>query len=726
MRSALITLTLALAAALAPAAAQAAPADQAFALRGSDLVTFDPAAPATSATTTAITGVAAGETLVGLDVRAANGMVYAFGVNAMSNAGTLYVLGTRTGLAKPVGGTTGVVQFTTDGATTVDLPDPSVADYGVAANPAAGVVRVTTSTGLSFRVNVTTGVPTDGNNGTGSATGTNPDEPVNGAAAGAGGVAYTNSGAGAATVTTLYAIDASTDALTIQNPPNSGTQVAVATLKREGTPLAVARVNGFDLDPAVAAPANNTAVAGGDGYAILTVGGVTHLYKIALTTGAATDLGPIGTGGATFRGLALQHEVADGGFPAIALNSGGTSLRRLMTGSPGAGTDIAVSNLNLGEVLVGLAWRPATGQLLGLGIDADNDTGTLYAIDPHTGAAAVIGGAGDISFPSRDFPPAAAGWGIDVVPTVDRVRVVAGFGINFRVNPDNGLPAALDAPHSGLPLGATGVSAVAYTNAYTQAPGGVTTAYVLEPTSNQLLIQNPPNAGTLTAGRTVTLGGAPLDFAITGGLDIPSEVAVSTANEPATGEAIAALVVGGTPGLYRIDLATGAATALGATPGVLAALAVGEARRRPIGPSAPPSPPSAPPAPPAGGAQPPVAAPPPAADRTAPRVTKLSVKAKARKRLTIAFTSSEAGKATIALQSVAKGRRQGTSCVKGRRTGKRCTLFKTYKTLTRDVKSGKATISLTGRTGAVRVLVTVTDAAKNRSKAATKTATVKR
>lgn len=741
--TALLTLTAALAAA---PAADAHLAEKAYALQDSNLVTFDPASPATSATTTAITGVAAGETLVGLDVRPVNGMLYAFGVNAMSNAGTLYAIGPKTAYASAVG-PAGSVAFTTDGATPVDFPDPAVVDYGFSASPIVSTFRVTTATGLNFRINANTGAPVDGS----AVAGTNPDQPIAGAVAGVGGIAYTNSGTNQATATTVYALNTASHALTIQNPPNNGVQIAEQALTLGGAPLAATDIGGFDLDPAVTVASNNTAATSGDGYAILTVAGIAHLYKIALTTATATDLGPIGAGTGPFRGLALPRDLADGGFPAVGLAASHTSLRRLLTGTPDTAVDVAVTGMTASETLVGVAWRPATGALLGLGINATNNTGTLYNVDPSGGGATAIGTPGQIALVGSggtevDLPDAALGWGIDVNPTADRVRVVASGGLNFRVNPVTGAPVdgdgvsagtQPDGNHNGLPLGATGLAAVAYTNAYTQPLiGGVTTVYVLEPTSNQLMIQSPPNLGTLTAGRTVTLGGAPLDFAAGAGLDIPGEVSVTTANTSASGEALAALVVGGTPGLYRIDLATGAATLIGATPSALASLAVGEAVR---GTPAPPpgddgadhdgdddhDPAPVPPAPPSPPAQP-LPLPGTPLDTTRPVVTKLAVKARTKRRLMVTFVTSEKGTATIELQSVRKGRKQGRKCVKGRKTGARCAIYKTYKKVTKNVAAGKATVAITGRTGAVRVLVTVTDTAKNRSAAATKSATVKR
>ena len=113
------------------------------------------------------------------------------------------------------------------------------------------------------------------------------------------------------------------------------------------------------------------------------------------------------------------------------------------------------------ETLVGIDYRPETGQLYGLGIDPVAETGTLYRIDPQTGAAslAVAGTASLITFATEDFPPATAGYGVDFNPNVDQLRVVTATGLNFRVDPATGLPviATTDTDITG-PVGLTGVS----------------------------------------------------------------------------------------------------------------------------------------------------------------------------------------------------------------------------------------------------------------------------
>lgn len=157
---------------------------------------------------------------------------------------------------------------------------------------------------------------------------------------------------------------------------------------------------------------------------------------------------------------------------------------------------------------------------------------------------------------------------MDFNPTVDRLRVTTGTGLNFRVNQLTGAGIDGNTTLTGTQTdgaingsGVTGVSGVAYTNNFAGAT--VTTLYTLDDVGNQLLIQNPPNNGTQTTPVSVTLGGSTIDFSAVAGFDILSGVTVTTANAPATGTGLAALSVGGTTGLYNINLVTGAATNVG-------------------------------------------------------------------------------------------------------------------------------------------------------------------
>jgi hypothetical protein len=241
-----------------------------YALSGSNLVTFDLATPATPISSVAVTGLMAGQVLVGIDIRPANGLLYVLGVNATTNVGTLYTISAATGAATAVGSFTSL--------------DLQASDYGFDFNPTVDRIRVTTADGGNLRINP--------NNGTLAGDDTN----IVGAAI--SGAAYTNNQP-VATVTTLYTLDSITDQLMIQNG-NTGMQTAVGLLGFD-----FSNANGFDIAAGVNATTNN-GIASGFGTALLTVGGLVGLYTINLATGAATLVGNF-PGGA-ISGLTIQNE----------------------------------------------------------------------------------------------------------------------------------------------------------------------------------------------------------------------------------------------------------------------------------------------------------------------------------------------------------------------------------------------------------------------------------
>ncbi len=527
------------------------------------------ALPAQPTTPIAITGLNAGDTLVDIDVRPQNGDLYGLGYNSGAGTVQLYHISPLTGVATAIG-TTGT--FVDAGGNPVPIVGTG---FGIDFNPATDRLRVVTNNGQSFRMNPNTGAFVDGDLGgaAGSIAGLNTDGPINGGATTVDAAAYTNSVPNN-TVTTLYTLDSVTNSLFVQNPPNSGTQTIPLTVQLNSSTLDFAAPAGFDIPPGVNVAVSN-APAIGSGFATLTVGGMPGLYRIELSTGVATLLGTLG--GLTPRGLAVQPSLAIGN----ALNAAGNTLIRFQMNTLGTTTSVAITGIVAGETLVGIDSRPATGQLYSLGINATANTGTLYRIDPQTGAATIIGTASQIAAVDGagnpiDFPdPATVGYGFDINPTADRIRVTTGSGLNFRANPitgsmvDGDLGGAAgsvagfnpDGPINGLPGGSTGVAAAAYTNNY--AGTTVTTLYTIDPTSDRLFIQNPANAGTQTNGLALTLNGAPLDATGINGFDIPPGASVTTSGTSASGNGYAILTVGGVSGLYQIDLATGAATALG-------------------------------------------------------------------------------------------------------------------------------------------------------------------
>src|SRR5262249_1823197 len=168
-----------------------------YALSGSffpTLVSFNPASPA-DGTSIPVTGVTAGQTLVGIDVRPANGLLYGLGVNAATNAATLYTISVLTGVATIVGSFNSPV--------VIDFP--ASAHYGFDFNPVVDRIRVTTDTGLNFRINP--------NNG--SLAGLDP--MIVGSQI--SGVAFTNNATHNSGVTTQYTLDPPTPRFMLQESP---------------------------------------------------------------------------------------------------------------------------------------------------------------------------------------------------------------------------------------------------------------------------------------------------------------------------------------------------------------------------------------------------------------------------------------------------------------------------------------------------------------------------
>jgi hypothetical protein len=167
----------------------------------------------------------------------------------------------------------------------------------------------------------------------------------------------------------------------------------------------------------------------------------------------------------------------------------GNGLAKFDSEAPGNLTgSVPITGLQSGEQILGIDFRPANGQLYGLG-----STNRLYTINPATGAATQVGSPGAFSLDGTSF-------GFDFNPVADRIRVVSNTGQNLRLNPNDGTLAGTDTPvayatadaNQGQPPSIVGSS---YTNNFAQAP--TTTLYGIDSNRDVLVIQNPPNGGTL-------------------------------------------------------------------------------------------------------------------------------------------------------------------------------------------------------------------------------------
>jgi hypothetical protein len=202
---------------------------------------------------------------------------------------------------------------------------------------------------------------------------------------------------------------------------------------------------------------------------------------------------------------------------------------------PAAAKTVKVTKVS--GVLVGIDYRPSNGRLYGL-----SSANNLYTIDPQSGVATPVN---TLTTPFDGGPRS----GFDFNPQSDRLRIVGGSGQNLRVHPNIGAAATdtalayapKDPNFRKKPL----VVACAYTNSVARAP--TTKAYDIDAALDVLVLQDPPNDGTLQ-----TVGPLGADFDVATGFDIVTD---------AQGRDRAFAASGGA--LYAIDLATGASTRLG-------------------------------------------------------------------------------------------------------------------------------------------------------------------
>jgi len=229
----------------------------------------------------------------------------------------------------------------------------------------------------------------------------------------------------------------------------------------------------------------------------------------------------------------------------LALTTSNTLLR--FTGStPSTITQTTVvTGLLLGEHILAIDFRPATGELYGLG-----STSRIYKINFATGAATQVG--------TGAFAPALSGaeFGMSFNAVTDRIRVVSDSNQNLRIDAD---AASVVSDSSlmdlGNPAALLDIVGIAYTNPFNFMGSSLTTAYVIDSYDNRLYrlgstngAPSSPNTGLLT-----NIGQLGFDFSGQAGFDVAP-----------SGVAYAALQVGGSGTLYTVNLTTGGATQVGA------------------------------------------------------------------------------------------------------------------------------------------------------------------
>lgn len=203
-----------------------------------------------------------------------------------------------------------------------------------------------------------------------------------------------------------------------------------------------------------------------------------------------------------------------------------------------------IRGLMAGDAVVGIDFRVQDGQLY-----AVTRSGGIYIVNQATAEAARVSQL-SVALEGNAF-------GVDFNPAADRLRIVSDSGQNLRHNVNSGGTTLVDDPLDyppATPLNAAGpnaggVTASAYTNNDLDPATG-TTLYAIDTGLDQLVLQSPPNDGTLAASGKLGKDAGPQV-----GFDI-----YSTVRDGATVgvEALASVAPDGGPAmLYRVNLVTG-------------------------------------------------------------------------------------------------------------------------------------------------------------------------
>lgn len=461
------------------------------------LFSFNRTDPATVVGSVTVSGLGSGETLLGIDVRPADGLLY-----ALSSAGKVYTVEPSTGVA---------TLKSTLAADVADASSPFVAlageRFGIDFNPTVDRLRVVGTSGQNLRINVDSGATTT--DGVINLAGSTPT---------VGSVAYSNSFDGA-TATQLFDLNSADSLMYQQTPPNNGTLAS-------GVTLGVSFTEGeFDIDPV-----SNV------GYAALTVGGASQLYTVnlAATSGAATLVGTI-AGTESVIGLALNTPAP--AATVLALTTDG----QLLSFDPRTPNTLA-STVSLaapvGESVVGIDIRPIDGLLYAVTQDAGN-IGRVYSVDTATGGLTPVA--------TINVLLSGSSFSVDFNPAANALRVISETGQSLAVNLTTSPGTATvngSVNYAGVP--AASVIAAAYLNSGVSATQpAATTLYSIEASTDALTTQ------AVATGTLTLVGALGRDATATAGFDIAGN---------RNGRALAAFGASGSAPyvLYEVNLSTGA------------------------------------------------------------------------------------------------------------------------------------------------------------------------
>lgn len=252
------------------------------------------------------------------------------------------------------------------------------------------------------------------------------------------------------------------------------------------------------------------------------------------------------------KGITIVIEIGFGGGRGdksqdlIALSDHNT-LVSFSADDPSDADSLSVQGLE--GTLLGVDYRPANGKLYGL-----STANHLYTIDPETGVATRV------STLSTPFEGGTLS-GFDFNPMADRLRLTGSNDQSFRVNVDTGavvMDGTLAYRAGDRNAGKNpAITASAYRNSVPNAPK--TTLYGVDADLDTLVLQDPPNDGTLA---TIGRRGLGVDFKEVAGFDIVTKSSSSRGryHSSDTGYAVS------DSRLYEIGLTSGRSKDLGRLP----------------------------------------------------------------------------------------------------------------------------------------------------------------
>jgi trimeric autotransporter adhesin len=474
-----------------------------------------------------ISGITSGQFLVGIASRSSNGMLYALGYDSSAGRAQLYTI-TSSG-ASYVATAVGASLYMSLG-TTNNAAFAFVSDFD-------NQIRVIGRNGNNYVMNADSGTVM----ATGSTLGYVSGDTYFGTSATVAATSYTNHFYGSDATeevgydianNVLFTFDAGTYANGFNNASSNMHSVGITS----ALSLATGSNIGMDTWYDSATHSNTTFLAATNLF------GSAHLYSYnwgIATTGTLNDLGAIGTGSITVRGIAFGMSAPDSTAPvtghlatALTLN-----LRNLVffdSYSPSKiRREVRLSGMTSGQTMLAIDYG-ADFNLYGFGYNYTSGTYQLYRIDTTTGSVTAINStAASLNLGTDDGSGDHINVGFRFIAnSANRIRVIGNGGrTNVQISATTGLVVETDSALTRVSGDASSGDSLSLTSfAYTDTYSGDTSSQLLgyDAVSGSLVLFDAAN-DTMGYG-TGSSGYISTDFSLSAVLSLFSSGSGTTYN----------------------------------------------------------------------------------------------------------------------------------------------------------------------------------------------------